>query len=115
MTFFIVLWRQCNLDNTKFNHLFKQKEEIVVFSQKQLTNLFSMESKNDKRIKVTENRPYEVTGDISLDQLRFIPNNHENSLKYKKIDSYPVENRYYLCRCGKSTNKLFYDGNYLRE
>jgi CDGSH-type Zn-finger protein len=71
-----------------------------------------MESKNEKRIKVTENGPYEVSGDIPLNQLGFVPDNHGNSLKYKTIDSYPIEDVYHLCRCGQSECKPFCDGTH---
>lgn len=65
-----------------------------------------------KKVKILENGPYEVSGDVPLDQLQFTHNERGFSLEYEKIKDYSVDEPYYLCRCGKSANKPFCDGSH---
>jgi 3-phenylpropionate/trans-cinnamate dioxygenase ferredoxin subunit len=52
----------------------------------------------DVKIEVRKNGPYVVTGPVEL--------------KDADGNSYPVENRMALCRCGASTEKPFCDGTH---
>lgn len=65
-----------------------------------------------KTIKVLKNGPYEVVGDIPMDHLRYVPNPKGYSLDYEEIEKYPLQETYYLCRCGKSKNKPYCDGSH---
>ncbi len=71
-----------------------------------------MESNSEKKIKVLPNGPYEVIGDIPLNQLRYIGDRKGASTGYKEIQKYSVEGVYHLCRCGGSYNKPFCDGTH---
>ena len=62
-----------------------------------------MDSK--KKIKVTRNGPYQVTGDIPLDRLQVISDDEGASTSYGLVQKYPMKEEYFLCRCGKSKLK----------
>lgn len=68
----------------------------------------------EKKIKVLPNGPYEIIGDIPLDQLRFVPDNDGASKAYKEIQRYSVKPNYHLCRCGRTENYPFCDGSHLK-
>ncbi|MDR2010158.1 MAG: CDGSH iron-sulfur domain-containing protein [Bacteroidales bacterium] len=72
-----------------------------------------MEANNKKKIKILKNGPYEATGDIPLNQLDIVPDNKGASVGYKESHHYPMQDKYYLCRCGKSENKPFCDESHL--
>lgn len=72
-----------------------------------------MAAENKKKVKVLKNGPYEVTGNVPLNHLRFVPNSRGFSLEYEEIEVYPLQESYHLCRCGKSKNKPFCDGSHL--
>ncbi|MBB4037053.1 CDGSH-type Zn-finger protein [Dysgonomonas hofstadii] len=72
-----------------------------------------MEIKNTKRIKVLENGPYEVTGGIPLNQLRFVPDRQGVSMAYEEGCRFLLQEKYNLCRCGRSKSKPFCDGTHL--
>lgn len=71
-----------------------------------------MGNEQEKKIKVIANGPYEISGHIPVNQLRFVPDAQGNSLDYQKIDSYLDQEKCYLCRCGHSHEKPFCDGNH---
>lgn len=71
-----------------------------------------MEGNNKMKIKVLKNGPYQVSGKVPLNQLRFIPNSKGFSLSYEKVKDYPEQDTYYLCRCGKTKNNPFCDGSH---
>lgn len=72
-----------------------------------------MDIENRKKVKVLENGPYEVSGNIPMNQLRFVPDAEGASLRYEKVKDYPQAETYHLCRCGRSKNKPFCDGTHL--
>lgn len=74
-----------------------------------------MESKKEMKVRILKNGPYEITGSVSLDQLRFVPDKHGASTAYKLIQKYPQQDTYHLCRCGGSSNKPFCDGTHLKN
>lgn len=73
-----------------------------------------MESNSEKKIKVLPNGPYEVIGDVPVNQLRYIGDRKGASTGYKEIQKHSVEGVYHLCRCGGSHNKPFCDGTHKR-
>lgn len=72
-----------------------------------------MDSQNPKKITVFENGPYQVTGNIPLNQLRFVPDREGASTKYEEVKKYPQQEIYFLCRCGRSKSKPFCDSSHL--
>lgn len=73
----------------------------------------SMDSK--KKVKVLKNGPYEVSGNVPLDELVFVPNDEGASVEYKDVKKYKTEDEpYHLCRCGNSKNKPFCDGSHIK-
>lgn len=72
-----------------------------------------MSTENKKKIKVLPNGPYEVSGNIPLNQLRYIADHKGASVKYKEIQKYEVTGTYHLCRCGRTGNYPFCDGSHL--
>lgn len=68
---------------------------------------------SQKKIKVLKNGPYEVSGSVPLNQLRFVPNRKGASVDYKEVRKFSVQETYHLCRCGASKNKPFCDGSHL--
>jgi len=72
-----------------------------------------MESQNSKKVKVLENGPYQVSGNVPLNKLRFVPNREGVSVSYEEVQKYPLQETYHLCRCGRSKNKPFCDGTHL--
>ena len=85
--------------------------DLLKISDQTKTRL--METKNAKKVKVLENGPYQVTGSIALNQLRFVPDRDRASTSYEIVRTFPVEETYHLCRCGRSKNKPFCDGTHL--
>lgn len=73
-----------------------------------------MSEEEKKKIKVLKDGPYEVSGKIPLNQLRFVPDAHGASVAYEEVRRYEVKDTYYLCRCGRSHNKPFCDGSHLQ-
>lgn len=69
--------------------------------------------KPEKKIEVLPNGPYQVSGNIPLNQLRCVPDRKGATTGYKLIQTYKTEEPYHLCRCGKSSNKPFCDGSHL--
>jgi CDGSH-type Zn-finger protein len=64
-----------------------------------------------KKIKVTKNGPYLVSGDIPLYLKQIVEENGINVLKTIKKFDVP-KGTYALCRCGKSKNQPFCDGTH---
>lgn len=65
------------------------------------------------RIKITPNGPYIVTGGIPLAEYIMIPRG--NRMTYVKGKTFPLQEEYYLDRCGKSSNPPFCDGHHKSE
>lgn len=72
-----------------------------------------MKTNNSPKIKISINGPYEVTGSVPLNQLRFVPDREGASTKYEEVQKFILQEIYHLCRCGKSKNKPFCDGSHL--
>ncbi|MCP1103099.1 CDGSH-type Zn-finger protein [Aequitasia blattaphilus] len=62
------------------------------------------------KIKITENGPYIVTGNIPIKEMIITPvGKHYEFREGRKL---PQSEEYALCRCGKSKNAPFCDGNH---
>jgi CDGSH-type Zn-finger protein len=64
----------------------------------------------DRRIVVTKNGPYVVTGAVPLAVQAIVPDAEGASWDWKQGKKFKVEDKYALCRCGGSKNKPFCDG-----
>jgi len=62
------------------------------------------------KIKISENGPYIVSGNIPLSEKIIIQKGHIN--EFKSGREFTQEGEYYLCRCGKSKNAPFCDGTH---
>ncbi len=69
---------------------------------------------NEVRIKIQENGPYLVTGNIPLKEMVIGVDREGSSKKWLKGKDYPHGENYILCRCGKSKNKPFCDGSHIK-
>ena len=72
-----------------------------------------IESPNNKfKIKVTENGPYIISGGVPLTTQIIVLDSRGYSLAWLETKQYPVQQKYSLCRCGKSKNKPFCDNTH---
>lgn len=72
-----------------------------------------MSSKEDKKIKITKNGPYEISGSIPLNQATIVTDQNRVSESWETGKKYQgQEELYYLCRCGHSEKKPFCDGHH---
>lgn len=68
----------------------------------------------EKKIIISDNGPYIVSGDVPL-EIQIIVNNKEGfSWDWKKGKKFETKSEYYLCRCGASKNKPFCDGTHAK-
>ena len=67
-----------------------------------------------KKIRVTKNGPYIVTGSVPLIK-KEIRNDAEGYCStWHDVETYPLQEQYSLCRCGNSKNKPFCDGTHTK-
>jgi CDGSH-type Zn-finger protein len=66
----------------------------------------------DRRIKVTKNGPYIVTGDVPFDIEKMVLDKAGIPSKWQKVASLTDKAPYSLCRCGKSKAFPFCDGTH---
>jgi len=66
--------------------------------------------KTDCKIKIIENGPYIVTGNIPLQEKIIVKKG--KGYEYKDGQELPQAEEYHLCRCGKSKNAPFCDGSH---
>jgi CDGSH-type Zn-finger protein len=65
------------------------------------------------QIKILKRGPYLVTGGVPLTEEIIVP--HGKSYEYKPGRTFPQNETYTLCRCGKSKNFPFCDGSHVHE
>ena len=63
-----------------------------------------------KKITVSENGPYLVSGSVPLAVVKIETNAKGESIKWREGDKLLVSEKFALCRCGESRNKPFCDG-----
>lgn len=66
--------------------------------------------KKESKIKITENGPYIVSGNVPLSEKIIVPKG--KSYEFKEGRELPQAEVYALCRCGKSKNSPFCDGTH---
>jgi CDGSH-type Zn-finger protein len=69
---------------------------------------------SDKKICVTKNGPYRVSGNVPLGKEIIITGPDGIPCKWEKGDQLPAKENYLLCRCGKSKNKPYCDNTHTR-
>jgi len=67
---------------------------------------------SEKRIKVVENGPYLVKGNVSLYKQIIVTDEAGHTKEFKDEKQYPEKETYILCRCGESKNKPYCDGTH---
>ncbi len=63
----------------------------------------------NKKIKVTKDGPYLVTGKVPLNEEEIVPDADGYPLNWKETKKYPPANEYLLCRCGKTKTPPYCD------
>lgn len=72
------------------------------------------EPKSARRIKVTKDGPYIVSGNIPLTEERIVRGPDGEPAKWDKGPALPRQETYALCRCGASKHMPFCDGSHVR-
>jgi len=67
-----------------------------------------------KGVTVSKNGPYIVTGNIPLSRMTIGTNSDGGSEKWEQGQTFPIQRKYALCRCGQSKQKPFCDGNHAK-
>jgi len=67
--------------------------------------------KNGYKIKIAQNGPYIVTGNVPLQEKIIVKKG--KGYEYKDGRDFPQAEEYHLCRCGKSKNAPFCDGTHV--
>jgi CDGSH-type Zn-finger protein len=70
--------------------------------------------KNVAKIKVNKNGPYLVSGNIPLQKQVIIADSDGTATEWQPSTKYPMQEKYALCRCGRSKNKPFCDGTHIK-
>jgi CDGSH-type Zn-finger protein len=72
------------------------------------------ESKETKRIKVSKNGPYLVSGGVPVLRQKIIADSEGTALEWRDEAKFPLQEKCGLCRCGQSKNKPFCDGTHAK-
>jgi CDGSH-type Zn-finger protein len=67
-----------------------------------------------KKIVVSKDGPYRVSGGVPLTMQIITPNKEGFSWDWKKAKTFETQQEYSLCRCGQSKNKPFCDGTHAK-
>jgi CDGSH-type Zn-finger protein len=67
------------------------------------------------QIKITLNGPYIVTGNIPLTKMVIDADEEGYPYQWREVEKYPKRKTYALCRCGKSKNKPYCDGEHVKN
>ncbi len=66
------------------------------------------------KIQVSRNGPYIVTGSVPLMVMEISNDDEGYCRSWRKVQEYPLQEQYALCRCGHSKNKPFCDGTHAK-
>jgi len=66
------------------------------------------------KVKITKNGPYLVSGGLPLSKEKSVVGKEGEPEIWEKGESYPKQENYALCRCGKSKGKPFCDGTHMK-
>ncbi len=66
------------------------------------------------RVKVVEDGPYLVTGNVPLFTVIILSDEEGTPVRWELKDPFPEKETYALCRCGQSRTKPFCDGTHAR-
>ncbi len=69
-------------------------------------------STREPKVAVTKNGPYLVTGGIPLARQTIVTDAAGNSEEWREGETFPAQESYALCRCGRSASKPFCDGTH---
>ncbi len=69
---------------------------------------------SDRKIKVTTDGPYVVSGAVPLVREAIVANAAGESVEWKTVETLDHKDNYALCRCGESRNKPFCDGTHAK-
>jgi CDGSH-type Zn-finger protein len=67
-----------------------------------------------KKVQVTTNGPYLVSGGVPLAEQEICVDNEAQSHGWRQGQKYPIQENYALCRCGHSKNKPYCDGTHAK-
>ena len=70
------------------------------------------DNNDDRKIKVSIDGPYKVSGSIPLLDMTLETDEQGLSVRWKNGKHYPIQESYELCRCGHSKDKPFCDGTH---
>lgn len=73
-----------------------------------------MEPKNVKKIKVSKNGPYLISGRIPIRKQVITTNSEGTPIEWRADTNYPPQEKCALCRCGQSKKKPFCDGTHVK-
>jgi CDGSH-type Zn-finger protein len=76
--------------------------------------VIGMSGSHEKKIIVSKDGPYLISGDIPLTVQIISTNREGQSWEWKEGRSFDVKSNYRLCRCGKSKDSPFCDDSHLR-
>lgn len=66
----------------------------------------------EKGVIVSKNGPYIITGSIPLSKMTIATTSDGDSEKWEQGQTFPLQEKYALCRCGQSKQKPFCDGTH---
>ncbi len=71
-------------------------------------------AKHDAKVTITKNGPYIVSGNVPMAKQTIGANAKGESEKWVKGEEYPAQEKFALCRCGKSNSKPYCDGTHAK-
>jgi CDGSH-type Zn-finger protein len=72
------------------------------------------EPETEARVVVSRDGPYIVTGHVPLAKQTIVTDAEGGSETWQQSDPFPAQERYALCRCGRSKRKPFCDGTHVK-
>src|SRR4030066_2448428 len=73
-----------------------------------------VEQKDAKRITVSKNGPYLVSGGVPVLRQTLVADSEGTALEWRDEAKFPLQEKCGLCRCGHSQNKPYCDGTHAK-